>query len=86
MALVGPPTRARTVSRHPSLQALPCAQRVAERVFNSVERFLHVEVVSGVVLLLTAAAALILATSPAAASYEHFWHLLVTLGFADYSY
>jgi Na+:H+ antiporter, NhaA family len=84
-ALVGPPTQSsRTMSRHPSHQALPHAQRVAERVFNTLERFLHVEAVSGVVLLVAAAAALIWANSPAATSYQHLWHIPITIGFADY--
>jgi hypothetical protein len=42
------------MSRHPSLQALPPAQVVAERLFSMVERFLHVEAVSGLTLLLAA--------------------------------
>src|SRR5690606_28087511 len=58
---------------------------VAERVFNALERFLHVEAVSGVVLLIVTAAALIWANSPAGASYQHFWHAPVTFGFGEYS-
>jgi NhaA family Na+:H+ antiporter len=61
--------------------SLPPAQAVAEKVFNSLERFLHVEAVSGVVLLVAAAAALVWANSPAGASYDHFWHAPVSFGF-----
>jgi Na+:H+ antiporter, NhaA family len=49
-------------------------QILAERFFSAVERFLHIEAVSGMVLLLAATAALIWANSPLAASYEHLWH------------
>jgi Na+:H+ antiporter, NhaA family len=63
--------------------SLPSAQLVAEKVFNALERFLHVEAVSGVVLLITAAAALLWANSTVGDSYEHFWHAPVTFGFAD---
>ncbi len=63
---------------------LPPAQAVAERVFNALERFLHVQAVSGVVLLLAAAAALVWANSSAGDSYDHFWHAPLTIGFADY--
>lgn len=59
---------------------IPPAQAVAERLFNALERFLHVEAVSGVVLLIAAAVALIWANSPAGESYEHFWHLPLSFG------
>lgn len=49
-------------------------QIVAERFFAALERFLHIEAISGIVLLLAAAVALIWANSPFAASYEHVWH------------
>lgn len=47
------------------------------RLFRPLERFLHVETASGVVLLIMAVVALIWANSPAAESYEHLWHLPV---------
>jgi Na+:H+ antiporter, NhaA family len=70
------------LNRHPSSPTLPPVQLVAEKVFNALERFLHVEAVSGVVLLIVAAAALVWANSPAAGSYEHLWHapLSIALG------
>jgi NhaA family Na+:H+ antiporter len=70
----------RPASRGP----LPPAQAVAEKVFNALERFLHVEAVSGVVLLIAAATALLWANSGAGESYQHFWHAPVTLGFGGY--
>jgi NhaA family Na+:H+ antiporter len=63
---------------------LPTAQAVAERVFNALERFLHIEAVSGVVLLVAAAAALIWANSPGGESYDHFWHTPITFGFGTH--
>ena len=73
-----------TVSRHPSHQTLPSAQLVADRLFSALERFLHVEAVSGIVLLVAALSALIWANSPAADSYQHLWHAPLTIGFGDY--
>lgn len=72
------------MTRHPSTQGLPPAQLFAGRVFSTLERFLHVEAVSGVVLLIATGAALIWANSPAAESYEHLWHIPFTIGIADY--
>ncbi|RZL12002.1 MAG: Na+/H+ antiporter NhaA [Rubrivivax sp.] len=58
----------------------PRAQRLAERALASLERFLHIEAVSGIVLLLAAACALVWVNSPWAASYDALWHAPVTLG------
>lgn len=69
---------------HPEVP-LPPARAVAEKVFNALERFLHVEAVSGVVLLLAAAIALVWANSAAGSSYEHFWHAPLTFGFGSYA-
>lgn len=64
-------------------EPLPPARVVADRVFGALERFLHVEAVSGIVLLVAAAAALIWANSPAAESYDHLWHLPLTIGIGE---
>lgn len=72
------------MSRHPSQQPLPPAQLVAERVFNVLERFAHIEAVSGIVLLAAAAAALIWANSSAAESYQQLWHASLTIGIGGY--
>ncbi|NLG74836.1 MAG: Na+/H+ antiporter NhaA, partial [Xanthomonadaceae bacterium] len=61
---------------------MPLAQAVAEKVFNAFERFLHIQAVSGIVLLVTAAAALVWANT-AGDSYVHFWHAPVTFGFGS---
>ncbi|MGH8178358.1 MAG: Na+/H+ antiporter NhaA [Steroidobacter sp.] len=67
------------MSRHPSHQP-PSAQLVADKVFSALERFLHVEAVSGLVLLVAAAAALVWANSPGAESYDHVWHAPLSIG------
>jgi Na+:H+ antiporter, NhaA family len=71
------------VSRHPQHPPLPAAQAVADRVFATLERFLHVEAVSGVVLLIAAAAAMLWANSAAGHSYAALWHTPVAFGFGD---
>jgi hypothetical protein len=43
------PRKPLMTSRHPSGQSLPPVQAVAERVFVTLERFLHVEAVGGIV-------------------------------------
>lgn len=73
------------MSRNPSPSALPPAQQAAEKLFSAFERFLHVEAVSGVVLLVAAAAALIWANSSFADSYHHFWDAPITIGAGGYT-
>lgn len=67
-------------------QELPRAQKLAERAFANLERFLHIEAVSGIVLLIAAVAALIWANSPAADSYEALWHTPLTFGVGSHVY
>lgn len=68
----------------PSFEGLPRAQRLAEQALATLQRFLHVEAVSGGVLLLAAAAALIWANSMFAQEYHSFWNLPLTLGFGEF--
>jgi NhaA family Na+:H+ antiporter len=56
---------------------------VAQQAFATLERFLHIEAVSGIVLLFAAAVALIWANSPYADGYHAFWHLPVAFGVGD---
>ena len=56
------------------------AQRLAERAFATLERFIHIEAVSGVVLLIAAACALAWANSAWADSYHALWHLPLSFG------
>lgn len=61
-------------------QNLPRAQILTERAIATLERFLHIEASSGIVLLMAAAVALIWANSPFADSYHALWHLPLSLG------
>lgn len=63
---------------------LPRAQLLAERAFATLQRFLHVEAVGGVVLLMAAAFALIWANSPFAESYHALWHLPLSVGLGEF--
>ena len=56
---------------------------VAQQAFATLERFLRIEAVSGVVLLFAAAVALVWANSPYAHGYHAFWHLPVSVGLGD---
>ena len=71
---------------HPSRtrQDLPRAQLLAERAFATLERFLHIEALSGVVLLIAAAIALLWANSPLAPSYHALWHAPVSFGVGSF--
>ncbi|RTZ44560.1 Na+/H+ antiporter NhaA [Candidimonas sp. SYP-B2681] len=60
--------------RKPSRTSMPRAQLFTERASSAIDRFLHIEAVSGITLLLAAAVALIWANSPAADSYHALWH------------
>lgn len=67
----------------PPPHQLPRSQVLAERVFDTLQRFLHVEAVSGLVLLIAAASAMIWANSVFAHSYDALWHLPISIGFGD---
>lgn len=72
------------MSRHPLRQELPRAQFITERIFSTLDRFLHIEALSGIALIIAAVAAMIWANSPAAGSYQAFWHAPLSIGFGDY--
>lgn len=61
------------------------AQFLAERAFDALQRFMHVEAVSGVVLLAAATVALAWANSPWAEGYHALWHLPIGISFGEYS-
>lgn len=63
---------------------LPRAQRLAERAFATVDRFLHIQAASGIVLLISAAIALIWANSDYAPHYHALWHMPLTIGLGDF--
>ncbi|MBY4594811.1 Na+/H+ antiporter NhaA [Ottowia caeni] len=74
------------MNRNTPRQDLPRAQLLAERAFATLERFLHIEAASGVVLLIAAAVALIWANSSFTDSYHALWHLPVTFGIGDLTF
>jgi len=59
---------------------VPRAQLVAQQALAALERFLHIEAVSGIVLLFAATGALVWANSPYAHGYYSLWHLPVSIG------
>jgi len=67
-----------------SFDDLPKAQKLAEQALSTLHRFLHVEAISGAVLLVAAAAALIWANSSFAHSYHAFWNLPLTIGVGEH--
>lgn len=74
------------MNRQTSSRNLPRAQFLAERAFATLERFLHVEAVSGAVLLVAATIALIWANSSFAQSYHDLWHLPFSVGLGQFVY
>ena len=56
-----------------------------DRVVRPLERFLHVESASGIVLLVSAAAALVIANSPASKAFLEFWKTEVGFSIGSFS-
>lgn len=71
--------------KSPASPSVPRPQILTEKALAALERFTHIEAVSGIVLLIAAVIALIWANSPVADSYEHFWNTPVTFGLGDFS-
>ena len=99
--MVGPPPHQRTrwedfmppsTSRTPSLksslppEAWPRLHRVARAAARPVERFLHIEAASGVLLLVAAAFALACANSRWGASYFSLWHTPVGVTIGSFTF
>lgn len=72
------------MNHHISPRELSKAQVLAERAFGTFQRFLHIEAVSGVVLLIAAMTALLWANSAFAESYHTLWHLPLSVGIGDF--
>lgn len=75
-----------TMKSHPTRRDLPRAQVLAARAFASIDRYLHIEAVSGIVLLAAAAVALIWANSPLAESYNNVWHAPFSIGLGTFEF
>ncbi|MGE0719710.1 MAG: Na+/H+ antiporter NhaA [Alphaproteobacteria bacterium] len=74
------------MDRDASRSDLPPSGTLAERALATLERFLHVEAASGIVLLAMAAIALIWANSPYADSYDALWHLPLSIGLGKFAF
>ena len=61
-------------------------QRLVERALTTLQHFLHVEAISGIVLLTAAAVALLWANSPFADSYHDVWNLPVPLRLGEIAF
>jgi NhaA family Na+:H+ antiporter len=68
----------------PPEASLP-VRRMAQRIAAPVERFLHTETGSGLLLLAAAAVALVWANSPWTDSYADLWHTPIAIGVGDWS-
>lgn len=60
------------------------AQIATQRAFGAIERFLHIEAVGGVTLLVAAAVALVWANSPWSGGYHALWHTPLSIGIGDF--
>jgi len=61
------------------------AQVLTDRALATLERFLHIEAVSGIVLLLAAAAALFWANSAWSSGYDALWHTPISFGIGGWT-
>lgn len=69
----------------PASNVIPRPQILTGKALAAVERFSHIEAVSGIVLVLAAVAALLWANSSTSLSYDGFWHTRVALSFGSFS-
>lgn len=67
-------------------RGLPNSPIFIERALTTLQHFLHVEAVSGIVLLAAAACALLWANSPYAHSYHDVWNLPIALGRGEHGF
>ncbi|WP_092291673.1 Na+/H+ antiporter NhaA [Bradyrhizobium sp. Ghvi] len=65
---------------------LPKSLPLVERALVALQQFLHIEAVSGGVLLVAAAAALLWANSPLSHSYHDVWNLPIPLRFGEFAF
>jgi len=83
--MVGPPRRKRApMNDQLPGRNLPKSPFFVERALTTLQHFLHVEAVSGVVLLVAAAAALLWVNSPFAHSYHEVWNLPISLRLGEF--
>src|SRR5262245_26578952 len=80
------PTAPRSPQPAAPPEVSPTARRLAETIVQPLERFLHVEAASGIVLLTAALAALVWANSPWGHSYERVWHTPLMFGVGAFTF
>src|SRR4051812_48082414 len=61
-------------------------RRAARRASRPVERFLHIEAASGILLLVATAVALLWANSPWQHSYQALWHTPLEIGVGSFQF
>ena len=75
------------IMTHPSSgQDLPRVQLLTQRAFATVERFMHIQAASGIVLLVAACIAMIWANTVFAPSYHALWHMPLSIGLGELSF
>ena len=84
-AALGPAAALRNAPSSPP-EAWNRAHQAALRALSPIERFLHVEASSGIVLLVAAAFALAWANSPWSASYHALWHTPIGIGVGSWHF
>lgn len=67
------------VANLPASRSIPRAQAITEKALAAVERFSHIEALSGIVLIIAAVVALVWANVDAPISYDSFWHAEVAV-------
>ena len=67
-------------------EASPRAHRLTRQLVGPLERFLHIEASSGILLLVTAAVALAWANSPWASTYHHLLHTPLSFSAGEYTF
>ena len=65
---------------------MPRAHELTRQAFARLEHYLHIEAMSGIVLLLAAAVALVWANSPYAHSYHALWELPLSIGLGPFAF
>ncbi|MCV4287714.1 Na+/H+ antiporter NhaA [Pseudomonas capsici] len=69
----------------PASTVIPRPQILTSKALAAVERFSHIEAVSGIALVVAAIAALLWANGSAGGSYESFWHTQVAVTIGSYT-
>lgn len=84
MATTPPPQSPRLATSPP--EAWEPLQRFARLASRPLDRFLHIEAASGILLLIAAAIALVWANSPWAHSYQQLWHTPLGLRIGGFTF